>query len=97
MNRRISKEWILKTKGCGLVIYEKGTEDTHCQMIFDMESRTVYATCERFRYKDSNAFIPQSDEHIKYSCKYGHWETEQMHLSLEDIEFMHDMALKLGL
>lgn len=90
-------KWKYKTKGCGLVIYEKGTEDTHYQMIFDMESRTVYATCERFVYKASNVFIPQTDEHIKHSCNYGHWETEQMHLSLEDIDFMHDMALKLGL
>lgn len=90
-------EWKFKTKGCGLVIYEKGTEDTYYRMIFDVESRTVDAICERFVYKDSNVLIPQSDEHIKYSCKYGHWETEQMPLSLEDIEFMHDMALKLGL
>lgn len=90
-------DWKLKTEGCGLVIYEKGTEDTHYQMVFDMESRNVYAICERFVYKDSNVFIPQFDENIKHSCKYGHWETEQMHLSLEDIEFMHDMVLKLGL
>lgn len=90
-------EWKFKTKGCGLVIYEKGTADTHYRMTFDIESKTVYAICERFVYKDSKGLIPQSDEHIKYSCKYGHWETEQMHLALEDVEFMHKMALKLGL
>ena len=89
--------WKFKTKGCGLVIYEKGTEDTSYFMVFDMGSRTVSATCERFISKSKNVFVPQTDEHIKHSCKYGHWQTETMDLDIEDIEFMHQMALELGL
>lgn len=90
-------EWKFKTKGLGLVIFEKGTEDTRYNMVFDMDSRTVSATCDRFVYRDENVLVPQSDEHIKHSCKYGHWEKEMMNLALEDIEFMHQTALELGL
>lgn len=55
---------------------------------FDKEIKTVGISYMRFIHTNYDENWTTQAEHIKYSCKYGHWQAETPYISQQDAEFI---------
>ena len=62
---------------------------------FDKKLKTVGIVYMRFILKNADENWTTQDENIKYSCKYGYWQTETPYLSRKDIAFINEILYQL--
>ena len=71
------------------IIYGYKTEYDKLYFHFDKEVITVGISYMRFIRKNDDKDWATQDESIKYSCKYGYWQTETPYINQKDIEFIY--------
>lgn len=81
------------------VVYAYKTDYDDLSLIFNKELKSVDISYRRFVFKD-NSLEPQwkveTDEWLKHSCKYGHWQSETIVcLSADDIDFINKKCKEL--
>jgi len=82
-----------ETESC--VVYKKTAPGFEQSMIFDKELKTVDVTQSIFIRNDEPMLEPMESEWIRYSAKYGHWQSIHPTLGREDVEFMHRKYIQL--
>ena len=83
--------WEKATEDGEYLIYKsKETESNIYTLMFDKKRLVCDFTQEEFIYKE-NMWTPQQQETnpaIKWSCKYGHWQTFHPEIDIKTAEFI---------
>ena len=56
---------------------------------FDKVAKTVRISYQRFILVNKDNDWTTQDEWVKYSCKYGYWQSETPDLAQKDVEFIY--------
>lgn len=93
-------KWILINSDYSMDVYKRWDmkRPQRDYLHIDKQRKTAKFSCEVFVYKDAPHLVPQShepNEWIKWSSSYGHWESESLDATVEDLEFALNVLMAI--